>query len=81
MIANFVSRRLFMCLSVFWPHGNWIMACFSIDACCGAFVLYLCDEKSAHCRLEVIYPFVLHKYYQLVDVLLVLELKCELLTH
>lgn len=46
------------------------MSCFSVDAGYDAFVLYLCGEKCAHCRLEVIYPFVLHKYYHLVDVLL-----------
>lgn len=52
----------------------------SVEASCGAFVLYLCGEKCTH-RLEVISLFVLHKYYPFVNALLGLEPRCELLTH
>lgn len=37
--------------------------------------LCLCGEEYTHCKLEVIYLFVLHKYYPLVNALLGLGLE------
>lgn len=69
---SFVSRRnlLWECfVSLLTPWKlNYVM--LSIEADCGAFVLYLYEEKYVHYRLEVIYPIVLHQYYPLVNALL-----------
>lgn len=79
MIVDFVSGIFYMSvLSVFFVSfmlsvlSPWKMkyVMLSIETNCGAFVLYLYGEKYTRCRLEVIYPFVLHKYYPLVDALL-----------
>lgn len=47
-----------------------IESCHEYEADCGAFVLYSYEEKYVCCRLEMIYPIVLHKYYPLVNALL-----------
>lgn len=53
----------------------------SIEADCGAFVLYLYEEKYVHYRLEVIYPIVLHQYYPLVNALLGFRTEMQTWSH